>query len=185
MEAQESLLALLPPPQNGVSVAFSLLMIPWRSQSHHQTLPKGTQDEKRGVSLPMGEKKNHPSSYQHFVAFPRGLWCNLANGYMPEASFLDPPPNGPSHPTSSSSYSSQTNFIPMFLQMLPSQSLCKCYCHTCNDLPQLFHNPCSKYCLPLTSSRKFSSLIISSYSDQTFVSHPLSTEEHLSLVHTR
>lgn len=61
MEAQGSPLAPLLLPQNGVFAASLPLMILLRSQSHHQTPPKGTEDERRIVSLPRGKKwKNHP-----------------------------------------------------------------------------------------------------------------------------
>jgi hypothetical protein len=66
MEVQGSPLAPLLPPQNGVSAASLPPMIPLRSQSHHQTPPKGTQDERRIAPLPRG--KEQPSQpYQHPV----------------------------------------------------------------------------------------------------------------------
>jgi hypothetical protein len=139
MEAQGSPLAPLLPLQNEVFVASLLLMIPWRSQSHHQTPPIGTQDERRDVSLPMGKGNNHPNPYQHFIAFPRGIWCNLANNYLQEAEFS----------RLSTKWTISLNIIlfqphkfhPYVLINVPIQGLCKCYCPHLKCSPSTFPQP--------------------------------------------
>lgn len=70
MEAQGSPLAPLLLPQNGVFAASLPLMILLRSQSHHQTPPKGIEDERRIVSLPRGKMEEPSRPYQHPVLFP-------------------------------------------------------------------------------------------------------------------
>lgn len=92
-EVQGSPLVPLLPPQNGVFAASLPLMIPLRSQSHHQTPPKGTQNE-RIVSLPRGKRKNHPNPYQHPVVSP-GKYDNLSKTTCKKQGLLDIPPSGP------------------------------------------------------------------------------------------
>lgn len=157
MEAQGSPPALLPLPQSGVFVASLLLRIPWRSQSHHQTPPKGSQMTEELYPSPWAEGKNHPSPNQQFVAFPREMGRNLANSYLPEAGSSRLSTSGPSHPTLSFSCSSQAMSSSCSNKYSPLKVFTNATAHICNALPQFFHNPCSKSCLKLTSSRKFSS----------------------------